>query len=120
MANTYIKLDNDYKLVSSSVAVSPTYDLKGYLNLVDNVLAGTQATVAPQTSNWYIVQNPSSGYFLLSAFVYSNTGDYFVTGFNLRDSTGKYTLFFNKKIDDTLTVYLIWGKIIKMIPNSNE
>lgn len=119
MANTYIKLNNDYKLVSSSVAVSPTYDLKGYLDLVDNVLAGTQVTVAPQTSNWYIVQN-ISGYFLLSAFVYSDEGEYYVTGFNLRGSSGKYTLFFNKKVDDTLTVYLIWGKIIKMIPNSNE
>ena len=115
MANTYIQLDDNYMLASSSVAVTSLRSLENYLNEVDKIVVAREINVPVQTSNWYIVQNPAK-YFLASAFVVADSGAYYVTGFNMREgNTGQYTLFFNKTVAQPLQVCLIWIKTLGWI-----
>lgn len=125
---TFIKLDNDYQLVDSSVAVTPFTTLKGYVTEVDKVSKVSQVFTNElngdsQGSNWRYINSYGNGYYLLNAMVVANNSDYYVIGTNkmINSTQGDYILLFNKAVPTgtRLQVVLTWMKPIVYVTQRN-
>lgn len=127
MAKTFVKLNNDYQLVDSSVAITPYTTLKGYVTEVDKVAKVSQAFTNTlkgnnEGSNWRYVDSYGSGYYLVNAMVVANDSYYYVTGINkmINNSQGDYILLFNRAIPTNTSVQIVltWMKPIVYVTQS--
>lgn len=122
MAKTFIKLNNDYQIVSASVAVNQNDTLKDWGQDVQGVFEVSQKNMNAtdvgghgEATNWRYINTYGQSYYLIGASVIANDSNYYVTGINkMTNQNYDYILLFNKNLPTSgaVNVVLEWGRPI--------